>query len=227
VLKRLAVVLVLMGSLFLALGASAQARDRNSDRLPDRWEKKHGLSLKVKQTRRDQDKDGFNNMAEWKAKSDPRDADSDDDGIEDDQENAGTVKSFENGVLTITLFDGGELTGNVTDATEIECDDDTSVATTKGHDDLAGDDHGDDDGDDNGADDHGDDNSDDNGADDHGDDNDGDDDRGDHEHGDDDDGDDHGDDTCPAGALAAGAAVKEAELKATSAGRIWEKIELR
>ena len=62
-MKRLIVVLALLGSLLFAASASASGRDANGDRIPDRWEKKHGLSLKVKQTRRDQDKDGFHNRA--------------------------------------------------------------------------------------------------------------------------------------------------------------------
>jgi hypothetical protein len=73
----------------------------------------------------------------------------------------------------------------------------------------------------------------------------GDDDPGDHDkddwgrHGDDDDGDhDHDgdwgdhkggcdDDECPDDALKVGANVKEAELKVTSEGRVWEELELR
>ena len=70
-MKRLTLVLVLLGSLLFAASASAAGRDANRDRIPDRWEKKHGLSLKVKQTRRDQDKDGFHNRADWRAKTDP------------------------------------------------------------------------------------------------------------------------------------------------------------
>ena len=48
------------------------ARDRNHDRIPDRWERHHHLSLKVKQTRRDQDRDGLNNLASGASRSDPR-----------------------------------------------------------------------------------------------------------------------------------------------------------
>ena len=54
--------------------------DHNHDRIPDRWEKRHDLSLKVKQHRRDQDSDGLKNRGEWRAKLDPRDDDTDDDG---------------------------------------------------------------------------------------------------------------------------------------------------
>lgn len=57
--------------------------DRNRDRLPDRWEKAHHLSLKLNQAARDQDRDGLKNLAEFLAGTDPRDRDSDDDGIRD------------------------------------------------------------------------------------------------------------------------------------------------
>jgi hypothetical protein len=200
--KRLTLVLALLGSLLFA--ASASAHDANRDRIPDRWEKRHGLSLQVKQTARDQDKDGFKNRAEWRAKTDPHDPDSDDDGVDDAEENAGTVTAFANGELTITLFDGGTLTGKVTDDTEIKCGDDTArAAHDPGDDDRGDDDRGD------------------RGDHERGDDDQGDDDHGDH-------GDCRGDDEeCGTEALTVGRAVEEAELKISSDGRIWEEIELR
>ncbi len=209
-MKRLIVVLALLGSLLFAASASASGRDANGDRIPDRWEKKHGLSLKVKQTRRDQDKDGFHNRAEWRAKTDPHDADTDDDGLDDAEENAGTVTAFADGELTITLFDNGTLTGKVTPDTEIECDDESAKSSGDGDDDHGGrgdDDEGDDDHRGRGDDD--------------------DDDEGDHHHGDHHG--DHGDDdeACAPDALKVGAKVEEATLKISSAGRIWEEIELR
>jgi hypothetical protein len=202
--KRLTLVLALIGSLVLA--ASASASDANRDNIPDRWEKRHGLSLKVKQSARDQDRDGLKNRGEWRAKTDPRDADSDDDGLDDSDENAGTVTAFANGELTITLFDGGTLTGKVTEETEIECDvDDTTARAAH---DPGDDDEGDDDeGDGDWHDDHGD----------------WGDDRGER---DDRDCDDDGDE-CGTEALTVGRAVEEAELKIGSAGRIWTEIELR
>jgi hypothetical protein len=208
--RRLTLLLALLGSLLFAANASAHGRDSNRDRIPDRWEKQHGLSLKVKQTSRDQDKDGFRNRAEWRAKTDPRDADSDDDGTDDADENAGTVTAFDGTTLTITLFDGGTLTGAVTDETEIDCDDDVARASEDGDDDE-GDDRGGECGGDKGDDDPGDD-------------------RDDDEHGDDD-GDGHhagqADDECGPEALTVGAIVEEAELKISSAGREWGEIELR
>jgi hypothetical protein len=243
---RLILVAALLGSLLFATSAQATGRDANNDRIPDRWEKRHGLSLKVKQHKRDQDSDGFRNRAEWRAKTDPRDADTDGDGIKDSDENAGTVTAYANGELTITLFDGGTLTGMVTEETRLKCegtDDGTPEATASRHgdDDDPGDDdddrgdwghddddghHGDDDGDDDDGH-HGDDDGDDDDwrhGDDDGDDDDwrhGDGDWGGHKHGDCD------DDECPDDALQVGAAVKEAELKITSEGRVWEELELR
>src|SRR4051812_19047001 len=71
--------------------AMAQGRDRNHDRLPDRWERAHGLSLTVDQSRRDQDRDGVRNLAEYRHHGDPRRADSDSDGLDDRRElRAGT-----------------------------------------------------------------------------------------------------------------------------------------
>jgi hypothetical protein len=106
----------------LGVAATAGAADRNRDRIPDRWEKRNGLSLKVNQARRDQDRDGLRNRGEFKARTDPRDPDSDDDGTDDGDEQAGTITAVAGDTATITLFAGGTVTGQVTDDTEIECE---------------------------------------------------------------------------------------------------------
>jgi hypothetical protein len=80
-------------ALFMLLAGPAMAKDRNHDRIPDRWEKRHHLSLHHEQAGRDQDHDDLDNRGEYRAHLDPRDADSDDDGVKDGDENAGTVKS--------------------------------------------------------------------------------------------------------------------------------------
>jgi hypothetical protein len=164
----LATALALVPAAAQARGAhhKASASDRNRDRLPDRWERRHHLSLKVKQTKRDQDRDGLNNLGEFRAGTNPRDRDSDDDGVrdgaehrfgmnprdddsdddgvEDGHENAGTVQSFTNGVLTIALASGGTVSGNVVaGVTEIECRSATPTARAS-HDDGDDDERGDD-----------------------------------------------------------------------------------
>jgi hypothetical protein len=215
---RWASIAALAFALFSILAGPAAARDRNHDRIPDRWEKRHHLSLKVNQARRDQDKDGLRNRAEFKARTDPRDDDTDNDGIEDGDEHAGTVAGFQNGVLTISLFGGGSLSGQVTDATEIECDDDSAHASDHGDDDNSGP-NGDDE--DNSGPGSGDDRGDDNAdqaeqepADNQGDDND--------EQGED----ENEDEECGTEALTTGRRVKEAELSARNGSAVFREVEL-
>jgi hypothetical protein len=142
-------------SLLLSSSAMARSHDRNHDRIPDRWETRHHLSLHHNQARRDQDRDGLTNRGEFKAHLNPRDADTDGDGTEDGDENAGTISSFDGTTLVIALAGGGSLTGTVDGDTEVECDDHGDAHSSGG----PGSDHGDDDqGDDN--DDQGDDNDD-------------------------------------------------------------------
>jgi hypothetical protein len=224
--RRLALAAVGATALLVALvpgAATAGNGDRNKDRIPDRWEKAHKLSLKVKQTNKDQDRDGLRNLAEWRNHSDPRDADSDNDGLDDgdevkvglkpsdrdsdddgrhdDDENAGTIQSFAAGKLTIALAGGDTLTATVVDGvTEIECESDdapaptTAPVTLRSRGDNAGRDHDDDD-------------------------NDGD-------HGDDDDSKDD-DATCTAASLTVGAVVHEAEVKTKGGQAVFTEIEVR
>jgi len=122
-----AFLLAVLGALaMLALpgAAAAKRRDRNHDRIPDRWEKRHHLSLKVKQTGRDQDGDHLRNRQEFLAGTNPRNPDSDGDGVPDGQENAGRIRSFdaETGQLVIDLFGGETASGLVTEETEVECE---------------------------------------------------------------------------------------------------------
>jgi hypothetical protein len=130
-----------LGLLLIAIGAltmlavpsiaAAKQRDRNHDGIPDRWEKRHRLSTGVNQARRDQDRDHLRNRAEFLAGTNPRNADSDGDGIPDGEENAGKIASFdtETGRLTIDLFGGDTVSGLVTEETEIECDGQNSGAS--------------------------------------------------------------------------------------------------
>jgi hypothetical protein len=127
-------------SLLLSSSAMARTHDRNHDRIPDRWEKRHHLSLHHNQARRDQDRDGLANRGEFKAHMNPRDADTDDDGIDDGDENAGTITSFDGRTLVIALAGGGSLTGTVDGDTEVECEDRGEAHSSSG----PGGDHGDD-----------------------------------------------------------------------------------
>jgi hypothetical protein len=108
----------------LAAPSGAAAKDRNHDRIPDRWEKQHRLSLGANQAHRDQDRDRLDNRDEFLAGDNPRDADSDNDGNRDGNENAGRVTSFDAGTgrLVITLFGGDTLSGQVTADTRIKCE---------------------------------------------------------------------------------------------------------
>src|ERR671930_2298263 len=119
-----------------ATGSARGSGDRNRDRIPDRWERAHHLSLKVNQAKRDQDRDGLRNRQEFLADDNPRDEDTDNDGVEDGEENSGRITSFSGGVLVIDLFGSSDdVRGTVTNATDIECE---------GADDAHASDHGDD-----------------------------------------------------------------------------------
>jgi len=116
-------VAALVGVLAIALPGTASARDRNHDRIPDKWERHHDLSLRKNQAKRDQDRDQLKNRKEFKARTDPRDSDTDGDGVEDGDENAGTIASFDGTTLTINLFNGTSVSGMVTGETRIKCED--------------------------------------------------------------------------------------------------------
>jgi hypothetical protein len=205
----------------LAMPSLAAAKDRNHDRIPDRWEKRHKLSLTVNQARRDQDRDHLRNRAEFLAGDNPRDRDSDDDGTMDGSEQAGTIASFdaETGRLVIDLFGNDTVSGFVTDETEIKCEGGSSTASSSSEgsgsgEEEPGDDHGEDGeeaGDDNGGDIQGADNSG-PGSDNSGPGHDGD--------------DDHGDRICTTAELVPGAVVEEAELRVENGQATFEEVEL-
>jgi hypothetical protein len=187
----------------VAPGADAQRHhktrfaDRNHDRIPDTWERRYRLSLRVNQARRDQDHDGLNNRQEFIAGDNPRKADSNHDGTDDSQEGAGTVTSFAGGKLTITLFNGDVVTATLNDQTELKCQPSpmaTTGSTARAADDGPGnDDQGDDDNENEQGDD---------------------DDQGAQQPG------------CDTSLLTAGRGVNEAEAKATAAGLVWEEVKI-
>lgn len=216
----LAAALGLIALLALPGFAAAKAKDRNHDGIPDRWEKRHHLSLKANQAHRNQDHEGLNNREEFENATNPRDpdtdddaltdaqeveigddpndSDTDDDGVEDGEENAGTILSFDGTTLTIKLFDGSMLSGLVTEQTEIECEQGQSQAGAQAS--SEGGDQSDEDqsGEDNSA-------------------------------GGDESGDGPGCCTpgcCTTADLVPGTPVQEAELEITSGGAVFEEIEL-
>ena len=140
-----------------AAPAMASAKDVNRDRIPDRWEKANKLSLKVDQRKKDQDTDGLRNRGEWLAGTDPRDADTDGDGVTDVEENAGAISAWDatSGDLTVELYSGGSITATVTEWTRVKCEEvvdppadpvqGVSRRDDHGHGHGHGDEHGDDD----------------------------------------------------------------------------------
>jgi hypothetical protein len=70
----------------LIIPAAAQARDRDHDGLPDKWEKRHHLSTKAKSANGDPDRDRVDNRNELREGTNPRRRDSDRDGRPDGRE---------------------------------------------------------------------------------------------------------------------------------------------
>jgi len=119
------------------------------------------------------------------------------------EETAGSVTTFEGGVLTVTLNDGTKVTGKVTEHTEIKCEPAQETAHAA--------DHGGEGGEDSQGSSSGDENQ---GRDDQGDD-----DQNDQE--------EHGEPPqCGTSSLVAGALVREAKLRVSSSGAVFEEIEL-
>src|SRR5689334_5494188 len=226
--------LALGALVLLAMPSLAAAKDRNHDRIPDRWEKRHKLSLKTNQARLDQDRDHLRNRAEFLSGDSPRDSDSDDDGVLDGDEQAGTIASFdaESGRLTINLFGGDTVSGLVTESTEIKCEDHSSASASDSGSGSGeaepGDDNGgqgeEEPGDDNGGD-----NSGPGSGDESGDDNSGPSDNsgpGSENSGPGNESDDDGDHLCTTTELVPGAVVEEAELKLDNGQAVFKEVEL-
>jgi hypothetical protein len=92
--------IVLLAALLALLPSTAVAssKDRNRDRIPDRWEHAHGVSVAHDHSGRDADRDGLTTYAEWRSGTDPRRADSDRDGRPDglgDRDRDGLRNGFE------------------------------------------------------------------------------------------------------------------------------------
>jgi hypothetical protein len=93
----------------------------NEDRERTSPRKKDSDRDGVRDGREDADRDGLDNHGEDVTGNDPIDPDTDDDGVKDGAEDAGTIVSFEDGVLTVRSARGTSVIAAVTDATEIEC----------------------------------------------------------------------------------------------------------
>jgi hypothetical protein len=77
---------VLTGGVAGLLPPSAAARDRDRDRLPDRWERRHGLSTHHRSAAGDPDRDTLRNRSEYRLRLHPRRRDTDRDGLSDGRE---------------------------------------------------------------------------------------------------------------------------------------------
>jgi hypothetical protein len=192
-------------ALALLIPATAGAKDRNHNGMRDRWEHRHH----VHKAKGDPDRDGVKNIGEFHNGTNPRDADTDADGIrdgdddanhdgvDDGDEQSGVIDSFDTatGKLTIKLVNGDSFVGTVNGDTEIECE-----GTASARHDGEGDDNSGPGSTTSGS-----------GDDDQGDDN-------------DDQGEDEG--NCGTDALAPQTIVKEAELRLAAGGAIFREIEL-
>jgi hypothetical protein len=69
-----------------ASSAMAAQRDRDRDRMPDRWERAHGLSVSRASSGGDPDRDGIDNRNEYRERTDPQRRDSDRDRSLDGRE---------------------------------------------------------------------------------------------------------------------------------------------
>jgi hypothetical protein len=157
--RKLITLIAALALALVALPAAAQAADRDSDGMNDRWESRYRVASAnadvdrdgvdnrneyvegtrprdrdsdddgVRDGREDRDRDRLTNAAEDATGNHPRDRDTDNDGIPDGKEQAGVVTAYENGNLTIELATGGSVTAKVTDRTDVDC---ATEATAEG-----------------------------------------------------------------------------------------------
>src|SRR3954464_8016041 len=95
---RLAVIGALAAAFMVVPAVAMASKDRDHDKLPDKWEKKFHLSTHKKNANGDPDRDGLNNLGEFRSRTNPRKADTDQDGINDandDQDNDGVENAEE------------------------------------------------------------------------------------------------------------------------------------
>src|SRR3954464_336650 len=95
---RLAVIGALAAAFMVVPAVAMASKDRDHDKLPDKWEKKFHLSTHKNNAKGDPDRDGLNNLGEFRSRTNPRKADTDQDGINDandDQDNDGVENAEE------------------------------------------------------------------------------------------------------------------------------------
>ena len=85
-LKLLVTALMAVALLAIPGSAMAKSRDRDHDRMADKWEKRHHLNTHRRDGKLDPDRDGLSNLGEFRSRTNPHDADSDNDSIEDGDE---------------------------------------------------------------------------------------------------------------------------------------------
>lgn len=252
---RLIMLVVAVAMALLAVPAASQARDRDHDGLPDKWEKKFHLSTHKNSANADSDRDHVDNGNEYRERTSPRRKDSNRNGrpdgredrdrdhlnnagedstgndpVDKDTDNDGTPDGQEQaGVVTEYDTTTGALTINLSNGGSV-----TAKVTDNTEIECETENEAEDSNDDSTASRHG---SDDGPGDDrNGIDNSGPgnaEDRGDDRRGSDDGehhcGGEHGDRDhaeCPAGTLKVGARIHEAEAKLTSNGAEWVEIEV-
>ena len=145
-MKKLRLVLfgVALAALLAVPGAAmAKSRDRDHDKLPDKWEHKFHLSTHRNSAKGDPDKDGLNNLGEFRSHTNPRKADTDGDGVNDandDQDNDGVDNADEMQEHTNPadpdtdndgIEDGDETSGTVDSFVEDSANPGTGVLTIK------------------------------------------------------------------------------------------------
>ncbi|MGI8673828.1 MAG: hypothetical protein ACR2KD_00855 [Thermoleophilaceae bacterium] len=149
-IKLMLLAVVAMAVLALPGAALAHGSDRDHDKLPDRWELRHQFSVHAKSAAADTDRDGLSNGGEYDAGLNPRDTDTDNDGVDDgdeDPDNDGLDNEDEENLGTkvddVDSDDDG-IDGDDSDDSVDSVDDDSvdSVDDDQGEDD---DDQGDDD----------------------------------------------------------------------------------
>jgi hypothetical protein len=134
---------VLAALLALPGAAMAKSRDRDHDKLPDKWEHKFHLSTHHKSGKGDPDRDGLKNRGEFKSKTNPRRADSDRDGVNDsnddeDRDGIDNREEVRDGTNPCDrdsdddgVRDGDEVVGTVESFVEDSANPGTGVLTIK------------------------------------------------------------------------------------------------